>query len=357
MQDSPAAKSEAYNVVVVGGGYFANFHINAWRRLEGANLVAIVEQDSSKHTVLKEKLSNLNSADILITDSLSDVLSTNTVDIVDIATPPSSHTALITEAVARRCPYVICQKPFCGTYNAASDVYSKTKSSTSTIIVHENFRFQPWYRAIKSELEQESIGSVLQATFRLRPGDGQGSDAYLERQPYFREMDNFLIHETGVHYIDVFRYLFGEPASLSAELQRLNPAIAGEDSGHFIFYYDNGLRVHFDGNRLLDHAAVNPRLTMGEMLIEGTEGSLALYGNGDLLHRKSGEKTSYAINYPFKDNDFGGDCVYYTQQHVISHIRDGTPLENRIDEYLRNLELEALVYKAAASQSRLECPL
>jgi len=82
-------------------------------------------------------------------------------------------------------------------------------------------------------------------------------DAYLERQPYFREMDNFLIHETGVHYIDVFRYLFGEPASLSAELQRLNPAIAGEDSGHFIFYYDNGLRVHFDGNRLLDHAAVN----------------------------------------------------------------------------------------------------
>ena len=46
-----------------------------------------------------------------------------------------------------------------------------------TLVVHENFRFMPWYRAIKSQIDEGRIGEVLQATFRLRPGDGQGPDA------------------------------------------------------------------------------------------------------------------------------------------------------------------------------------
>ncbi len=342
-------------VVVVGGGYFANFQINAWLRLAGVELIAIVETDTTKHALLKEKVSSNSSSDTLVTDSLKQAISVSNVDIVDIATPPSSHSALITEAIATGCNYIICQKPFCGTQASAIELHEKTKDSTCEIIVHENFRFQPWYRAIKSELNKNVLGELLQATFRLRPGDGQGADAYLARQPYFRDMKNFLIHETGVHYIDVFRYLFGEPKALSAELHRLNPAIAGEDAGHFIFYFENGLRAQFDGNRLLDHAADNTRLTLGEMLIEGSHGSIALYGNGDLLQRRFGEKDWNQIPYSFTDNDFGGDCVYHTQKHVIDHLQFNTPLENRIDDYLRNLELESLVYKASASQTRMEC--
>ena len=34
----------------------------------------------------------------------------------------------------------------------------------------------------------------------------------------------------------------------------------------------------FDGNRLADHKAENRRLTMGEMLIEGSKGTLRLNG-------------------------------------------------------------------------------
>jgi len=39
------------------------------------------------------------------------------------------------------------------------------------------------------------IGMPLHVTFRLRPGDGQGPQAYLARQPYFQNMPRFLIHE------------------------------------------------------------------------------------------------------------------------------------------------------------------
>jgi hypothetical protein len=34
-----------------------------------------------------------------------------------------------------------------------------------------------------------------------------GERAYLDRQPFFRDYPRLLIHETGVHFVDTFRYL------------------------------------------------------------------------------------------------------------------------------------------------------
>ena len=70
-------------------------------------------------------------------------------------------------------------------------------------MVHENFRFQPWYREIKRLVDRETIGDRLHGLYvRTRTGDGYGDNAYLNRQPYFRQMPRLLIHETGVHFID-----------------------------------------------------------------------------------------------------------------------------------------------------------
>ena len=59
-------------------------------------------------------------------------------------------------------------------------------------------------------IDQKIIGEPFQITVRMRPGDGQGKNAYLNRQPYFQKMERFLIHETGIHFIDLFRHFFGE---------------------------------------------------------------------------------------------------------------------------------------------------
>ena len=139
------------------------------------------------------------------------------------------------------------------------------------LIVHENFRFQPWHRQTRMMLDEGTLGEVYQISFRMRPGDGQGPDAYLERQPYFQTMERFLVHETAIHFVDVFRYLMGEVVSVYADLTRFNPAIKGEDSGYIVFQFRSGAKGLFDGNRLVDHVAGNRRLTMGDMLIEGAE--------------------------------------------------------------------------------------
>ncbi len=334
-------------VIAIGGGYFAQFQLEAWHRLPQVRLAAIADRDADKRAALKTQY-----PDALISDSLASAAQQIDADIVDIITPSTTHQSQVYKAL-KLCPNaaIICQKPFCGSIDVAQEVTLKAANLGRTLLVHENFRFQPWYRVIKSLLCNNDLGQVLQASFRLRPGDGQGANAYLDRQPYFQKMPRFLIHETGIHWVDVFRYLFGEPQALTAELRRINPHIAGEDAGHFIFHYDNGLRVQFDGNRHIDHPAGNTRHTMGEMLIEGTQATLSLNGEGEIRLRHFGQTKSTKLDYEMPSTGFGADCVYQLQAHVVSHLLKGSVLQNTASDYLKNMQLEEYIYQAAKSQS------
>jgi len=332
------------SVACVGAGYFSQFHINAWHRLNAVDLVGIADPATDSQRV----------DGVPVFTSLAALLNHSEPTVIDLITPPSTHSALIEEAL--RCESVqaiICQKPFCLSIEEAANAVSAAKNANKILLVHENFRFQPWYRFIKEQLSDGLIGDALQLTLRLRPGDGQGPDAYRERQPYFQTMPRLLIHETGVHYIDVFRFLFGEPTSLYADLRRLNPAIKGEDAGYVVFEYEHGVRALLDGNRLLDHAAENLRCTMAEALVEGTTGTLSLHGDGSVWHRRFHEMQAVQLFTAIPSDQFGGDCAYHLQHHVVQHLVNGTALENTAEEYLSVLHQEQLVYQSSAEGRKL----
>lgn len=227
------------------------------------------------------------------------------------------------------------------------------KAAAVPLIVHENIRFQPWYRVINEQIAQGAIGTPQQATFRLRPGDGQGPDAYLERQPYFQKMPRFLIHETGVHWVDTFRFLFGDPHAVYADLRRVNQVIAGEDAGIVVFDHANGVRVTFDGNRCLDHAAENTRCTMGEGLFEGTAGTLTLFGDGSVRLRPFGSVEDQEILGADQSINFGGDCTFLLIAHVVRALQEGTPLENEAEDYLTVMKIEHAIYLSSQTQTKI----
>ncbi len=331
-------------VASLGAGYFGRFQIAAWQRMEGVALLGIADRDPARFTGINPKAP--------VFGHLADLLALCP-DILDLATPPSTHAALIRAALGH-VPTIICQKPFSTSLTEARTLVAEAAEAGTKLIIHENFRFQPWHRCIREVLDHGRLGHILNARFALRPGDGQGPNAYLSRQPYFQTMPRFLIHETGIHFIDLFRFLFGEPEALTADLRSCNPAILGEDAGCFTFHIGD-LRAQFDANRLLDHRASNPRLTMGEFEIEGTDATLSLTGEGMILRREHGNPKAELIACPFKNIDFGGDCVFAFQSHVRDHLVQGTPLETGARDYLRNMELEELIYQAAAEGRRLTC--
>lgn len=334
----------ALRVACIGAGYFAQFHVESWQRMPHAELVGVCDRD----------LGRARAAGVAAYADIDEMLGVLQPDIVDIILPPAGHASAIRSALSANPRAIICQKPFCATASDAGEMADLADGAGIPLIIHENFRFQPWYRFIKSEIAQGRIGQPLQATFRLRPGDGQGAQAYLDRQPYFRDMPRLLIHETGVHFIDVFRYLFGDATHVYADLRKVNPVIAGEDAGYVVFDHRDGARAVFDGNRCLDHAADNTRRTMGEGLFEGTTGTLTLTGDGAVEFRAFEATRSQVILPPDTHEGFGGDCTHALQTHVVAGLLDATPFENLAQDYLNVIAAEEAIYRSSQTHRKIE---
>ena len=326
-------------VAVAGAGYFARFHFDAWARLP-VTLVGAAALDEAGVPDGVAWYRNL----ALMLDELRP-------DILDIVTPPATHAPFIALAAERGID-VICQKPFCGDLATARAAVARAQGAGIRLLVHENFRFQPWYAAMADTIAAGRLGPVYQATLRLRPGDGQGPDAYAARQPYFRSMERFLVHETLVHHVDVARYLLGEVTAVQADLRRINPAIAGEDAGLVIMTHAQGARSLLDGNRLADHASDDPRRTLGEATVEGGAGTLALDGAGTLGLRRHGRREVEPVAFEWADRAFGGDCVFLTCRAALDHLAHGAPFANTGRAYLINLAIEAAIYRAHESGCR-----
>lgn len=326
-------------ISVVGTGYFSQFHYDAWKRL-GVKIVGVCSLNKNEATKISELFDN---CEIFL--NFEKMLIKTKPDLVDIIVPPENHLNFIKIASKHKIN-VICQKPFTNSLSQAKSAIKIAKKNGIALAVHENFRYQPWYRKINDLLEFSLIGDLFQVSFRMRPGDGQGKDAYLNRQPYFQKMERFLIHETAIHLIDVYRYLFGDIKSVFASLSRLNKNIKGEDAGIVLIDFANGIKGLFDGNRLSDHVANDRRLTIGEMIIEGSKGTIRLNGNGEIFFRKFQENNEKLIKYKWSNKGFAGDSVFYYQKDVMEHFTKGKHLVNSAEDYLNNLIIEDAIYKS-----------
>ena len=203
-------------VVMVGAGYWAQFQVEGWRDA-GTPVVAISNRSAAPAQALARRYS--------IARCYADVetlLNIERPTLVDVVLPPVAQEPAVRAALQRGIP-TICQKPFGQDLAQAEAMTALAESAGVPLVVHENFRFAPWYRECKRLIDSGFFGRVHGVSFRLRPGDGQGPRAYLDRQPYFQAMPQFLVRETAVHFIDTFRFLLGEVRAVTARLRRLNP--------------------------------------------------------------------------------------------------------------------------------------
>jgi predicted dehydrogenase len=78
----------------------------------------------------------------------------------DIVTRPNSHRELCTLA-ARHCCAVICQKPMAPTLADCQAMVEDCAPQGVRLMVHENWRWQPWYRHAKQLTAQGRLGRVF----------------------------------------------------------------------------------------------------------------------------------------------------------------------------------------------------
>jgi D-apiose dehydrogenase len=332
--------------VSVGAGYFSRFQHEAWSRIPEVEILAACDQVEEKARAVQEQFGIANRY-----TSWTEMFEREKPDFVDIITPPDTHEEMCAYA-SRRGIHVICQKPLAPTMEEAARIVETAEAAGVRLMVHENFRWQPWYRKIKELQIGGAIGEFTHIHVLTRFGDGWGERAYLDRQPFFRDYPRLLIYETGVHFIDTFRFLLGEVKEVYAHLRRLNPVIRGEDAGQLFLRFESGATAIWDANRYNETEAPNPRFTFGEIRVDGTGGHLTMDSEANIRVKKLGEP-AWNSEYARENCNFAGDCVYALQRHFVDCMLSGREFESSGREYLKTLEVVFAAYASSSSGDHL----
>jgi predicted dehydrogenase len=330
--------------VGVGAGYFAPFHYEAWGRISDVEIVAICDrvEDRARGLMASRGIPRA------YTD-WKQLLEQERPDFVDVITPPDTHEEICAFAAARGI-HVICQKPLATTYESSRKIVDGCTAAGVRFMVHENFRWQPWYRAIKQVQQRGDIGEFTHLHFLMRMGDGWAPDAYSARQPFFRTYPRLLIYETGVHFIDTFRFFLGDIAAVTAQIKRLNPAIQGEDCAQVLLTFQSGATAVWDANRYNESEAESPRFTFGDLRIDGTRGHLTMDATSAIRVKRLGEP-AVELAYVREPKNFAGDCVFFLQRHFVDCLLSGREFESTGADYLNNVRAVEAAYESARTGS------
>jgi D-apiose dehydrogenase len=323
--------------VMIGAGYFAGFQAEAWRRIDGAAIAAAADPLPGRAEAFAREWGIPRA----YTDAAA-MLDAERPDFVDIVTRPGTHREL-TELAAGRGAHVICQKPMAPSWDDCRAMVEACERAGTRLLIHENWRWQPWYRELRRLLDAGALGRPFHLGFRMRTGDGRGPEPY-PVQPYFREMERFLLDETCVHFLDTFRYLAGEIAAVFCRTARINPVIRGEDCALVLLDFRSGARGLIDANRISGPAP--PDVAFGTLTVEGDAGMVRLSPDGRLWLTEYGREER-EHPFPTTDRGYRGDSVRAVQEHFVRCLRTGEQSETEGREYLKTVAAVLACYRSA----------
>jgi D-apiose dehydrogenase len=319
---------KVFKGALIGCGFFSQHHQAAWTRIPNAEIVAACDLSIERARAAAPRAYN----------SAEEMLKTEELDFVDIATRSTTHVELLSMA-AERGLAIICQKPMAPDWKTARRMVEVAERHAVRVMIHDNWRWQSWYRAAGAIIARGDIGTPLAYGFRTRVSHGSGDEPY-PKQAYFRQLQRFMIDEVLVHHIDTARFLFGDVASIYAEGARRNPHILAEDHVILTLRHINTAMGSVEGHSFLKHD--DSKSTLDEATFEGDAGSIRINSLGEIW---SGDEKIW------RDSGVGyrGDSVYATQAHFIECLETGRTFETGARDYLE--KTFAVVEAAYSSMS------
>ena len=276
-------------------------------------------------------------------DSAVEMLDNEELDFVDIATRPDSHLDLVRLTLSRGIP-TICQKPMADSFDDAAAMAALGDAPGARLMMHENWRWQPWFRAAKVMIDAGTIGKPVAYYFRTRQRDGLGPSPY-PNQPYFREMPRLLIHETLIHHVDTAKFFFGKIQSVYAHARRHNAVIQGEDRALLTLVHESNIDGLIDGHRFSNPEP--PGAAMGEAWFDGDDATLHINAAGDITIK--GEQVWQAP----PTEGYKGDSVYAVQKHFIDCLASGEGFETGARQYLESFAVTEAAYRSIAERRQV----
>lgn len=335
-------------VGVVGCGFFAQNHLNAWTSLrgEGVEIAAVCDVSEAQ----ARQSASAFSVPKIYTD-IAQMIDSEDLDLLDIVTQVDSHKRLVSVALEAGIPTVV-QKPFGRSLAECEEMLSLSNRTGCFLAVHENFRFQHPHQEIRKILAAGTIGDPNWGRISFRTG----YDIYAG-QPYLRDEEQFIATDIGVHLLDMARVFFGEVSHLSAELQRRDPDVRGEDTATLTLRHTSGavslVDCSYAARQLPDPFPVTT------IEIEGTRGGLRL--NGDLTLAVSSDGRHWTenvdpavLNWAERPWHVVQQSVLAACKHTLDRMKAGQPAEISAADNIKTFALSEAAYRAASTGKRVQ---
>lgn len=234
------------------------FHAPIIRAVPGLRLAAILERSGDE--------AGRRYSDVRVVRTIDDLLKIESIGLVVIATPNTSHYAFAAQCLqAGR--HVVVDKPFTTSYEEAAELVRIASKAKRLITVFQNRRGDGDFRTLRRMIERKSLGRTVlfESRFeRYRPNLRPG--AWREAS----EPGSGILFDLGPHLLDQALVLFGEPLAVSADVRNERGGAAADDAFDIVLYYP-AMRALLRSTMLACEAG--PRF-----ILNGTKGSFVKYG-------------------------------------------------------------------------------
>jgi predicted dehydrogenase len=354
--------SAPLRVGLIGAGNIAEHHLRAFIEFpEIVHLAAV----SDRVVARAERLAAASGHEPRVYSDTAELLRSDDLDAVDICMPHDAH-APIAVAAAEAGLHVLVEKPMATSLAGCFEMVAAAERAGVTLMVAQNQRYLPTYRAAKAVLDSGELGPIL----ALRTDSIQNWHGFLPDDHWqydaVRAGGGVLIN-VAVHRIDLLRYLVGDVrAVVAAECRTTDPRFVNgaEDTATAILEYENGAlgtlfatanafrspwseQFVIFGERGTLHAVPPPGNVRGDAHVASIERSPALDG-----------LASQFVGFERVDPD---DACLPTDNGQVNEIlhfadccRQGTEPVSSGSDNLKTMSVVFAIYEAARRGARVE---
>ena len=334
------------NLGLLGVGLIGKRHAEIILKYKDAKLVAVADPDPSAEKYAKE-------IGVSYFKSLSEMLSSSSLDGVIIATPNNLHVEHGIECIQKNIPSLI-EKPLASTAQDAAIISKASEDSGVPVLVGHHRRHNPIIKAAKKIVDSGEIGDVRSFhanCWLFKP------DEYFEESVWRTKKGAGPVSVNLVHDIDLLRYICGEVVSVQAQTIKSRRGHENEDVASVLLRFDTDIV----GTISVSDTIVSPwswELTAKEnpaypptsencYLFGGDHGSLSV---PDLTIWKNIEKRGWwEPIHSSKHSIITTDPLMNQIDHFCSIIKGKNAPLVSAEEGLQNLKVLEGIYESAES--------
>jgi len=193
--------------------------------------------------------------------TLEALLSDHSIELVIVNTPNSTHYNYAKAALLAG-KDVVVEKAFTTTVKEAIELKELAIQLNRKISIYQNRRFDSDYRTLQKVIQQQLLGTLVDAEFRY---DRYKPTISAKQHKEAAGPGAGLLNDLGPHLIDQALTLFGIPEAIYADIRVTRPQSQVDDWFDLILYYP-ALRVRL-------HASNYAREALPAYMLQGTNGS------------------------------------------------------------------------------------